>query len=237
MTGCLYCIDNDIIQKLATFDLFEQTLDIFDASPTDINILLTAKYKFRRDWEKVKAGRHRNPEATVINYEKVVGLAETLPQIIDATIDTDLFIQLSAFDNIDQGEATLTAHVAKVLQKEDANDVFILTGDKRYLRALARVELPLIQESFTHRFWCLEQLMLKNIQENEFESIRDKVVPVRDCDKACKVAFGSGAYSTEGNAVAALTEYIEALRNETGNLLHPYPASLHEIAKVDTDEY
>ena len=224
MAGCLYCIDNDIIQKLATFSLFEETLDIFSVRSTDVRILTTAKYKFRRDWERLKAGRYRKHKATMINFEKVVTLAETLPQIVEATIDVDLFSQLSEVDGIDQGEAALTAHVAQVLQKDDAVDAFILTGDKRYLRALATAELPLVQENFVHRFWCLEQLVLLNIRKYGFEAVREKIVPVRDCDQACKVVFGSGELATESNALSALNAYIETLRDETGQLLHPYPA-------------
>ncbi len=224
MPGCLYCIDNDIIQKLATFDLFDKTIELFEASSTDINILTTAQYKFRRDWEKVKTGRHRNPEAAFVNYERAVELAETLPQIVELTIDADLFGQLSAFDDIDQGEAILTAYAAQALQKDNVHDVFILTGDKRYLRALTKVKLPSIQELFIHRFWCLEQLVLRNICEYGFEVIRNKVMPVRDCDKACKAVFGSGKLSTEGNAIASLIGYIETLRDETSSLLHPYPS-------------
>jgi len=63
---------------------------------------------------------------------------------------------------------------------------------------------------------------LRDIREYGFEVVRDKIVPVRDCDKACKAVFGSGAQSTEENVLSAIAAYIETLRAETGNLLHEY---------------
>lgn len=223
MSACIYCIDNDILKKLATFDLFEQTIKLFDASSEETNILGTAKYKFKRDWEKFKGGRSRKAEDQFVNYERTIELAESLPQIADANIDSALFVQLSQFEGIDEGETVLTVYVAQVLQKDAASQVFVFTGDKRYLRALAKVNLPAIQQNFSHRFWCLEQLILRGIEAYGFEGIRDKIVPLRECDKAIKAVFGSGESSTPENALATLTSYIEELRRETGSLLHPYP--------------
>ena len=223
MAGCIYCIDNDILKKLATFNLFDETVSLFEASAEQINILATAQYKFQGDWKKVKAGKARQAEANAINYEKTIELATTLPQIAQADVDPDLFIQISQFQGIDQGEAILTVHIAEILQKDEAFQAFVFTGDKNYLRALAAVRLPTFQEILNHRFWCLEQLILRDIQAYGFEAVRDKVVPVRECDKAIKAVFGSGALSTEPNAVDALTSYIETLRQETGDLLHPHP--------------
>jgi hypothetical protein len=223
LTGCIYCIDNDILQKLATFDLFDETITLFDASPEQINVLPTAKFKFQRDLEKLQQGRSRNPSAQFINYKRTIELAEKLPQIADAEIDQSLFVQLSGFEGIDKGEAILTVYAAQILQKSEPSQVSIFTGDKNYLRALAGVEISIIQENFSHKFWCLEQLMLRDIDAYRFEVIRDRVVPVRECDKACKAIFGSGILSTSENSLATLNSYIETLRKETRNLLHPYP--------------
>ena len=224
MTDCIYCIDNDILKKLATFDLFDETARLFDITPEQINVLATAKYKFRGDLKKLQNGRLRKPEDQIINYEKTLELAEKLPQIAEADVDRNLFTLLSQFDEIDQGEAILTVYMAQLLQKEGVAQAAIFTGDKRYMRALAQVDIPEIQETLTHRFWCVEQLVLRNIQTYGFEFVRDKIVPVRDCDTALKSVFGSGDLVTESNSVATLKDYIEELRADTGSLLHPYPS-------------
>ncbi|MEL7070030.1 MAG: hypothetical protein AAGN15_15440 [Cyanobacteria bacterium J06581_3] len=187
-----------------------------------IRILATAKHKFRSDLAKLEQGRLRRPEDRMVNYERTIELAETLPRIEQAELDNDLLEQLSTFEGIDIGEAILTTYVAQVLQKDDAGEAFILTGDKRYLRALAQVELPELQALLKNRFWCLEQLVLRDICEYGFEAVCNKIAPVRESDKACKAIFGSGALSTKGNALLAIDGYIEKLRSETGNLLNLY---------------
>ena len=221
MTGRLYCIDNDIIKKLATFELFDETIALFKASRSEVRILETAKYKFR-SLENRNREKAIRPEARFVNYAKAIELAESLSQIA-AMVDDTLFTQLSNLEDIDPGEATLTAYAVQFLSKRDAGDVFILTGDKRYLRSFSSVGWPLLPIRFHHRFWCLEQLVLWNIREYGFDAVRKKIVPARECDQACKAIFGSGFSSTEENAIATATGYIESLREETGILLNPYP--------------
>ncbi|MEG4576675.1 hypothetical protein QUA56_28960 [Microcoleus sp. N3A4] len=220
MSSCIYCIDNDIIKKLATFQLFDNTLKLFDASYEQVNILETAKYKFENDWIKFEAGKTRKTEDRVINYKQVLSLTKTLANISQADIDQEIFIQLSSINNIDQGEAILTSHAIKLIQKDKSAQIF--TGDKRFIKALATVNLPIIQESLNHRLWCLEQLVLRNIEADGFETIRDFIVPVRECDTAIKSVFGSGLKSTSDNSLATLKKYIEECRQEAGNLLNPY---------------
>jgi len=223
LTGCLYCVDNDIIKKLATFKLFDETIKLFDASSTDVRVLATAKHKFRGDLDKLKKGRLRQPESRLVNYERTIELAKALPQIAQTEVDSDLFEQLSMVEGIDAGEAVLTTYLAQMLQKDKVGEAFILTGDKKYLKALAQVALPELQVLFANGFWCLEQLILRDIREYGFEAVRDKIVPTRDCDNACKAVFGSGARSIEEDVILTISGYIGTLRRETGKLLHLYP--------------
>jgi len=223
LTGCIYCIDNDIIKKLATFELFDETINLFNTNPGKINILKTAQYKFYGDWEKLRKGKVKNVEDQFINYEKTVQLAKDLPHISRTEVDVGLFTHLLSFEGINEGEATLASYVIEVIQKGEFTEILILTGDKDFLKALAKVELYDIQALLTHKLWCLEQLILKNIKVYGFEFVRNKIVPVRECDKAIKAIFGSGMVSTPENSLSTLNNYIEELRDQTGNLLHPYP--------------
>ncbi|WP_293332160.1 hypothetical protein [Microcoleus sp. CAWBG58] len=220
MSSCIYCIDNDIVKKLATFQLFDNTLKLFDASYEQVNILETAKYKFEKDWKNFEGGKRQKTEDRVINYKQVLYLTRTLENISEADIDQEIFIQLSSIENIDQGEAILTSHAIKVIQDDKYAQIF--TGDKRFIKALAKVNLPIIQESLNHKLWCLEQLVLRNIEADGFETIKDLIVPVRECDKAIKNVFGSGLKSTPENSLDTLKKYIEECREEAGNLLNPY---------------
>jgi hypothetical protein len=170
--------------------------------------------------KKFEGGKSRKPEDPLINYKKVLYLTKTLPKISESDIDQEIFIQLSNIENIDQGEAILTSHAIQIIQKDKSAQIF--TGDKRFIKALAKVNLPIIQESLNHRLWCLEQLVLRNIEADGFETIRDFIVPVRECDTAIKSVFGSGLKSTPENSLATLKKYIEECRQEAGNLLNPY---------------
>lgn len=221
MSVCIYCIDNDILKKLATFGLFDKTLDLFHSSYQQVKILETAQYKFKQDWQKFRKGKIRKTENTLIKYEKVLELAKNLPQISDPSFDQEIFEQLSNFPNIDAGEAILASHAIALLKKDE--DAQIFTGDKRFLSALAKVDLLEIETYLKHRIWCLEQLVLKNIDCYGFDFIRNQIVPVRDCDRAIKAVFGSGEQSSSCNAIPTLKQYIEDIRATTGSLLYPYP--------------
>jgi len=105
LPGYLYCIDNDIIKKLATFDLFYETIKCFNIELQQIRILKTAKYKFRRDWQRSQEGKSRTLQDTFTNYEKTLELVDDLLSISESTVDPGLFASLSQVKGIDQGEA------------------------------------------------------------------------------------------------------------------------------------
>ncbi len=268
MSDCIYCLDNDILKKLVTLSLFDETISSLDAKSDNIYIINTAKYVFRRHQDKARRGKIRAKEDKVINYERVIQLAESLPQIKNDVNSIRKFIDLSlisfywkwylkmqnyqplkdegiclwlislayylmlpsrVFDellqteDIDDGEALLTTYVYQILQADPSFQALIFTGDKRYFRALASLSIPILQASLPHRFWCLEQLIHRAIGTYGFETIRDKIVPVRECDMVLKAVFGSGPLATENNSMQTLNSYIEDLRKATGNLLAPYP--------------
>ena len=81
MSGCIYCVDNDILKKLATFDLFENTITLFNTKFDQIYVLETAKHKFKSDWDKIREGRSKRRKEPFINYERLIKLADFLPRI------------------------------------------------------------------------------------------------------------------------------------------------------------
>ena len=215
MAARIYCIDNDILKKLATFQLFDSTLEIFNATYNDVRILETAKYKFARSYKKFKAGRSRKSSDNVIRWEELIYLTKKLPYVQES--DSSLLAQLSKFEDIDAGEAVLVSFAVHLLKKETSAQ--ILTGDKRFIKALAKVDSFSIQQCLANRIICLEQIIVENINYLIFETVRTKVVPVRECDTAIKVVFGSGFDTSEVNARSALDSYIADLRNESNGLL------------------
>ncbi|NJN73369.1 MAG: hypothetical protein HC799_11460 [Limnothrix sp. RL_2_0] len=217
MAGCIYCVDNDILKKLATFQLFDSTLKIFHITYQNVKILGTAKYKFRNSRKKIKSGRSRQASDEVINWDRLIRLTETLPCIENTEIDLNLFAQLSEYKDIDAGEAELVCQAISLIQKDKLAQIF--TGDKRFIKALAKVDLQPVHDALKNRILCLEQIVLKNIENLGFEEIRHLVAPVRECDKSIKSVFGSGIHTDKDNAVSTLNGYISDLRKDSNSLL------------------
>lgn len=218
MSGCIYCIDNDILKKLTTFQLFNSTLDIFELPFKDIRILDTAQYKFQQDWQKLQTGKNRNPSDQYVNWHYLLELARSLPNFSETDINVSLYNQLLSYTNIDRGEALLMSLAIAIIQNDQAAILF--TGDKRFIHALDDANLSVINQTLKRRIWCLEQLVLRNIEYLGFELVRDRIVPVRDCDQAMKVVFGSGHQSTQANSILALKNYILQVKT---HLLVTYP--------------
>ncbi|PSB01538.1 hypothetical protein [Merismopedia glauca] len=215
-----YCLDNDIILKLATCDLLDETLKSLDIDVSILKILETAKYKFSRLQER-EAKRQQGNEPVKYNLASALSIAESCSKISADEVNQNLWLELQNIEGIDAGEAILISYVSYLNQQGDPS--YLLTGDKRCLRALANCGIAKIVEPLHHQIWCLEQLILKNIEVHSFDLVKQKIVPVKDCDTALKAIFGSGELATLEASQVALTAYIEDLRQHTGNLLHSYP--------------
>jgi len=124
----------------------------------------------------------------------------------------DLLLEISG---IDRGEAIL---FAAALNAPD--HLMIATGDKRSLTALAAASGCLhIVEGIQGKVFCVEQLVKCVIALRGFDSVKERILPNRDCDTAMKAIFGSGMLTQESNAIRALDSYIADLRQKTTNIL------------------
>lgn len=197
-------IDNDIILKLTTCDLFWEAMDLLGVQIADIRILTSTRFVFRSN----KSIKEQYSEEV---RNKAIELVKNL-STVEADPSNPLFSLNIA--GIDVGELTL------IYRAISEPDFYLVTGDKRCLRALVKTpELATVREKLNGRVICLEQLIYKLIIDTDFEVIRSKVVPVRDCDTALKVAFGSGDRAEQPNVIWALEEQIKELNQECPNLL------------------
>ena len=209
-------MDNDIILKLSTYGLFEKTLNTFGVEINQVKILETFKYKFKREPQQK---RKRNPNK--YNLEDALSVVETCDKISIHNINQEDFIQLQKIEGIDIGEAIIISYVS-YLNKQN-NLSYLLTGDKRCLKNLNVPETNQITDYLQGKIWCLEQLILKDIEIYGFNCIQEKVYPFRDCDTNLKLIFGYSRESAEQEVREALATEIRELSKETGNLLYPYP--------------
>jgi hypothetical protein len=216
LTGSVYCLDNDIILKLATCSLFEKTLNTFGVEINQVKILETFQYKFKRQPQ-----RKRSTNPVKYNLETALFIAESCGKISINNINQEDFIQLQKIEGIDVGEAILLSYVSYLNQQNNLS--YLLTGDKRCLKKLNTPEINHITGYLQGKIWCLEQLIFKDIEIYGFKCIQEKIYPVRDCDTNLKLIFGYSRESTENEVRAALETEIRQLQKDTENLLYPYP--------------
>ena len=169
-----------LYKKLATYDLFENTLQSLNIEENKIYILDTLKYKFSKQKKNIKGNKANNSEKYDLqkalkitqNYQTI---SELNPEYLNVDFRTKLinYSQISKAKNnkIDQGEVTLINHVCYLNQQENNN--YLLTGDKKCLRALSNSGMIEIINLLEGKVWCLEQLILRNIEQFGFNLIQD----------------------------------------------------------------
>lgn len=147
---------------------------------------------------------------------RLVEFLSTVNEVEDySTDDHQLLESLHDSVEIDAGEIVLLSATAKV------SDYWLLTGDKRCLRAVATcLECDEIARRIQGRAVCFEQVICRVISRTGFDPVCAKVVPVMSsCDTALCAAFGSGIQATEANTLACLQSYIAELRGFPIDLL------------------
>jgi len=131
-----------------------------------------------------------------------------LEQMTDPGVpDSTLLESLSAFPDIDPGEAILLALTA---QTEGAA---LLTGDKRALRRLSKTPLA---KKFSERIVVIEQVLQSTLKLKGRDWFLANVCPSREIDKAIAISLGSDCTVSQSNLEAGLASYIgemEALAN------------------------
>ncbi|MBF2067538.1 MAG: hypothetical protein IGS39_24440 [Calothrix sp. C42_A2020_038] len=229
MSGAFYCLDNDIILKLATCDIFDDTLTTLGTNASQVKILDTFKYKFEKQIQRKRGSRATsNPQYNVQKALEITQSFATISESDTNNLDTNIYTQLLNYsqnnnDNntIDKGEAVLISHVYYLNQQGNTN--YLLTGDKRCLKALANSGFTDVIEYINGKVWYLEQLILKNIEEIGFDLMQAKIYPVRACDSNIRFIFGYSSEAPEEIVIEGLRQEILNLKQQTGNLLYPYP--------------
>jgi hypothetical protein len=199
-------VDNDVILKLTACDLFWDAIALLKVQPSDVKVLDSAQYVIK----KKKEIKQRYSEEI---REKAIDLVKTLTQIEADPLNP--FLALQQIKGLDVGELNLTYAAIS----EPA--FYLVTGDKKFMRKLSEVpEMAIAREKLNGRVICFEQLIHKLIIVKGFETVKQKVLPVKDCcDTALKSAFGSGDRAEEVNVIDSLGQYIQDLKRDCPNLL------------------
>ena len=207
----LYLIDNDIIIELASYKLLGETMASFNLTYKDkaVRILPSASSYINSDpklREKYKQETLQSAKNRADSYEKI-NLS-----LIDQKEDSE-YESLIAIENIDPGEALLVAAT------EYEPDFYILTSDKKFLKALSKSNLVNIKNRLYKKIICLEQLIIHLINHNDFDKVRRRIASseLSNCDIA--EAFKNSRLTQKELALQTLEQRVKKLRDETGDLL------------------
>ena len=206
--------DNDIVLKLASFDLLEDVAALTENREVRVLDALRPQLLRSPKWRK-KYGE--------LALERALSFVENSQTITEAFDLEDSAALIDAhYDNaegrecaIDGGELVLISHA---FHNPDAR---LLTGDKRCLHALGchrhhNARAQIIHASLANRVLCLEAAILWCIRHHGFETLRARVVPQLNCDEAMRAVFGSGMASQEGTVVSGLSHYMNNLEKTVG---------------------
>jgi hypothetical protein len=209
LDSTLVYIDNDIILKLCTCGLFWEPIAALEFAKDNLRILDSAQFVFMGN-RKVK--RQYDPIDLAIR-EKAIALVTTLKTVAASASNPLLGLDCPG---LDQGEAIL---IGEAITQPS---FYFMSGDKTCFRALWKYkELAEVREKLCGRVICLEQLIRFLIEAQGFETVRDRVVPVRECDQVLKAIFGSREESKRENSLATLAGYLEELDRDCPGLLAP----------------
>jgi hypothetical protein len=197
--------DNDILFKLAHCDLFDEFLAYIQLPVKSIAILHTCIFKMRK---------------TLRSHPEVLARLERFCQLVTIIADDEVNIDvLEAImeTGADSGEAILAAKVAMT------PGAYLVTGDKRAVRALNTMADGPIKSALAGRVLCFEELVIGLVHNSDFSELSTKLIAGSACDGVLRNAFGPGR--TEEHALACLYSYADELRTACPTLLTPRPVA------------
>jgi len=198
--------DNDIVLKLAEFDLLKESLEVLSVKKNEVYVLPTA-LRVVTTSKLIAANHTRDAIDRAAKFLKSV-------QVIANADATEVGALLSV-PMIDPGEATIFAATKGLAA------YLVATGDKRSLRAIAAAGGPCtnIAARLHGRVICLEQILVRLITHLGYAAVQKKVGRCVG-DTCVDHAFAGGKPShPQAECLRWLTEYIDELRKETGPLL------------------
>ncbi|MDB6172077.1 MAG: hypothetical protein JWL59_1388 [Chthoniobacteraceae bacterium] len=202
-------IDTDIFILLSGSGLFERVAAIFNLNRASLRRLPAVS----RQLQKGNKFKKNYPD---IIRKLGIEAASTIHPIETQISDASIANLLAAVDDIDPGEALLLGLLVE-------NKSWLLTtGDKRFLRALARSpSLYSVRNAVAGRIVCLETVIELLVGIEGIKPVAVAFTNVRDCNQTLSVIFSSGENTGEEHCRAGLESKIRDLESDIGpNLLY-----------------
>ena len=195
-------IDTDAFCKLAIGGVLEDSLNLFGVDLSECGRLPALPHMLRRGRLRTRYGPER--------CDSLVSVAMDMP-VIESLSDPHLDLLIDIPD-IDPGEAQLFAKAADT-------DLYLITGDKRSLRALKNAEG--MSDALSGRIIVLESMLLELCETMGLEDIRQRIQGLGQFDNVVRVCFSE----YNDNPVDCLMSYFHGLAEEVRPLTLWQPRS------------
>lgn len=209
-------VDNDVLHKLACYQVLSEASETLSRSDGGIGVLGAARFVVGKLLARADAG-----SGQLVAFKEFLEFVEILePTEDEVALAVELEEEaLRGGLDIDPGESQLLA-IARSRQFR-----FVATGDKR---AIAGVEAASSSirwlAALRQHIVCLEQVMMALTESVETAELRPKVCSAGSIDKAVRACFGcSGGNATSADICQALSSYVEHLRQVAPTMLAPGP--------------
>ena len=202
-------LDVDALCKCAHWQLLDDLPVALDFAWIESATLTSVKYRAQQCCS-VPDGKLFKTTTAALN---VFNISQSMLGQLEP--DEEVINSLSGMAGIDPGEVTLFSAAAH------ADDILVLTGDKRALRGLGKQTVTPVIQKLQGKFICLEMLILILLNINGLEWVRQKICPHRDLDRAVQAILGSSCNASEESVREALSSYIKDLHADCVELLAP----------------
>jgi hypothetical protein len=208
--------DNDIIFKSIDWGLYEFFLEFLSNSSENNYHLAQCKYVGRKKFAKYSDSSNK-----IKQLETLLNKMEILPEFEEGNIVQ--FFKTNQL-NVDTGEALLI----QALQNQDG---WMLTGDKKAIRAIEKIPTNDLDLSFLHgRVIIWEDLLMYIIQKYDWKKIQECVKSASNSDSMFRVVFTKNNLKNKESVIQAIQSYQKENQKEFKKFLLP----VNKIKKVFT---
>nr|WP_315444913.1 hypothetical protein [uncultured Pseudomonas sp.] len=205
-------VDNDVILKLAQYEILEHLPKLFSNPDGSIQFLVldSIRYKLLPKRNRLELCKTEDAANQIEDFLK----STTKLKLED--VDFDVLERLNAAPGVDAGEALLFAAVA------NESSGRVLTGDKRALAGLAEQNLGHIGPLFSKKIITLEAL-IQGFLELDHAATQEAIRSNPVVDKALTMVFGVSAAASDECVHAGLISYVRHVRSSLGEMLNDGP--------------
>lgn len=204
-------LDNDVVLKVACYDLAGETLAAATIDDTPPAMLGVGRFVVRG--RLAKATDIADPARATAAFEHML-VAMTLAEPDDAEMAVAADLEAEAIRRdleLDGGESQLLAILANRACR------LLITGDKRAIAAMAVVAVA----EAGSRVACLEQLIAHVVMTNGARGIRPRICAEPGIDRAVTGCFACASYDVpeDADVLGGLTSYVRHLDSAAPGVL------------------